>query len=229
MSSLWRKRASIISYTQAQLLRQGITTMVKIKICGLTDKNEAEYLNANQVEFAGMVLFYEKSRRNISIDKAKEIMSALAPGIKKVAVTVSPSLKEAECIEEAGFDYIQVHGELSQEIYNTLHIPVIKAFNVSDIKEYNNLKSDERIVGFVFDAAAPGSGKSFDWTLLSSLERDDKLWFLAGGLNPGNVAEAVKRVSPDVLDVSSGVENDSGMGKSPEKIKKFVDKARSVS
>ena len=89
---------------------------MKIKICGLTNKKEAEYLNANQVDFAGMVLFFPKSKRNITIEQAKEIMSALDKEVQKVAVVVEPSIEQIQEIEQAGFDYIQIHGKLQESL-----------------------------------------------------------------------------------------------------------------
>ena len=200
----------------------------KIKICGLTDVKEAEYLNENKVDFAGMVMFFPKSKRNIEPDKAKEIISALSKDIKTVAVTVSPDINMLKVIEKIGFDYIQIHKKLSEEVLKAAGIPILRAFNVSDMSEYEYIKDNNKIAGYVFDAAEPGSGKVFDWSLIKTLPRDGKLWLLAGGLNSGNIAEAIKYINPDGADVSSGVENDSGMGKSPEKIKEFVDKIRSL-
>ncbi len=108
---------------------------MKIKICGLTDRKEAEYLNRNQVDFAGMVLFFSKSKRNITIEKAKDIMSGLRPEIQKVAVVVDPTIEQAQEIERAGFDYIQIHGTLQEEILRQIQIPVLKAFNIKDIDQ----------------------------------------------------------------------------------------------
>ena len=100
--------------------------------------------------------------------------------------------------------------------------PVFKAFNIKDIKNIHKYQNNAQIVGYVFDAAAPGSGKVFDWSILNDIKRDAKTFILAGGLNDSNVREAVKLVNPDVVDVSSGVEYDSGNGKDPEKIKQFI-------
>ena len=83
----------------------------KIKICGLTKEKEADYLNQIHADFAGMVVFFPKSKRNISLDQAKKIKSALLPEIKTVAVTVSPTLAQISQIAEAGFDLIQIHGD----------------------------------------------------------------------------------------------------------------------
>ena len=92
---------------------EGNVTDMKIKICGITNEKEADYLNDNKVDFAGFV-FYEKSKRNITIDKARLIMDRLNPNIKKVAVMVSPTLEEVIDKEDAGFDIIQIHGELKE-------------------------------------------------------------------------------------------------------------------
>ena len=193
----------------------------KIKICGLTSPAEARYLNENHVDFAGMVLFFPKSKRNISIEQAMEIMAVLDASIKRVAVVVSPSIEQVRQIEAAGFDYIQIHGEIP-ETEAAIAIPILKAFNVSDMNSYEKYHKDSRIAGYVFDAIEPGSGKTFDWRLVDNIPRDEKLLLLAGGLNSGNVRMAIEAVHPDGVDVSSGVENDDGAGKNPEKIRDFV-------
>ena len=193
----------------------------KVKICGLTSPAEARYLNENHVDFAGMVLFFPKSKRNISIEQAMEIMATLDASIKRVAVVVSPSIEQIRQIEAAGFDYIQIHGEIP-EAEAAIAIPILKAFNVSDMNSYEKYHNDSRIAGYVFDAIEPGSGKTFDWRLVDNIPRDEKLLLLAGGLNPDNVRMAIEAVHPDGVDVSSGVENDDGAGKNPEKIHNFV-------
>lgn len=200
------------------------TTM--IKVCGLTEVREAEYLNRLKIDFAGFVLFFPKSKRNISIEKAEEIMKHLDKNIKKTAVVVSPAKEQIIDICNSGFDYIQIHGKIEEEVLKMAQIPVLKAFNVDDMDEIKMYSSNEKIAGYVFDAAEPGSGRSFDWDILSQIERDSKLFVLAGGLNPDNVRKAVAAVNPDMVDVSSGVENDDGFGKDILKIEKFVKQIR---
>ena len=202
-----------------------INSNTKVKICGLTSPAEARYLNENHVDFAGMVLFFPKSKRNISIEQAKEIMAALDASIKRVAVVVSPSIEQIRQIEAAGFDYVQIHGEIPEtetEAEAAIAIPILKAFNVSDMDSYEKYHNDSRIAGYVFDAIEPGSGKTFDWKLVDNIPRDEKLLLLAGGLNPDNVRMAIEAVHPDGVDVSSGVENDDKAGKNPDKIHDFV-------
>lgn len=202
-----------------------INSNTKVKICGLTSPAEARYLNENHVDFAGMVLFFPKSKRNISIEQAMEIMAALDASIKRVAVVVSPSIEQVRQIEAAGFDYVQIHGEIPEtetEAEAAIAIPILKAFNVSDMGSYEKYHNDSRIAGYVFDAIEPGSGKTFDWKLVDNIPLDEKLLLLAGGLNPDNVRMAIEAVHPDGVDVSSGVENDDKAGKNPEKIRDFV-------
>ncbi|MGN0460014.1 MAG: phosphoribosylanthranilate isomerase [Ruminococcus sp.] len=199
---------------------------MKIKVCGLTTKEEAEFLNENHIDLAGMVMFFPKSKRNITPDTAREIISALDKNIKKVAVVVSPSYEEIEIIESLDFDYVQIHGELSEELERKINLPILKAFNIKDMDLYERYKVSQKVVGYVFDAQEPGSGKVFDWSLVKTLPKDDKILILAGGLNPENVAKAIEYIHPDGVDVSSGVEYDHKPGKDPEKIRRFAENAR---
>ncbi len=207
----------------------------KIKICGLTKPEEAAYLNEIHADFAGMVVFFPKSKRNISLEQAKKIKAMLDPYIKTVAVTVSPTMKQIREISDAGFDLIQIHkdpAELIQKTSDAVHeftdkvsLPILKAFNVSDIDDYALWRNCPNVAGFVFDAAEPGSGKVFDWTLLQSIPRNEKLFMLAGGLTAENVSAAIFTLHPDGVDVSSGVEYtnlSSALGKDPTKIRAFA-------
>ncbi|MDD6483389.1 MAG: phosphoribosylanthranilate isomerase [Clostridiales bacterium] len=198
---------------------------MKIKICGLTKPEEARYLNENKVDFAGVVMFFPKSRRNTEPDMAKQILCALSPQIKKTAVVVSPTPEQIGIIAGCGFDYIQIHSTLSKEVLDASPLPILKAFNISDMEQYEYFHSADKIHGYVFDSPKPGSGKTFDWNLVRSLPRDDKLFFLAGGLDPENVKDAIRALKPDGVDISSGVEYKNG-GKDPRKIELFVKNVR---
>lgn len=211
---------------------------MRIKICGLTDVREAEYLNRNHVDYAGFVLFYEKSKRNLTIEQAKPIMDALEPEIRKVAVTVQPTLDQVRRIKAAGFDYVQIHGVPEESEFGEILalMPVLKAFNLTDLDRFAEYEKCDNIKGYVFDAAEPGSGKTFDWNLLKKLPRGEKLFLLAGGLCPENVAEAIRIVRPDGVDVSSGVEYpakkaEEGVSagrKDPDRIDAFVRRVREI-
>jgi len=201
-----------------------------VKICGLTDISEADYLNKNNVDYAGFVLFFEKSKRCVTTEKAKEIFLNLNINIKKVAVVVSPSKEQIEEIENAGFDIIQVHGsdcETLKYIRENTDLGIFKAFNIDDMDIFD--KVFPLVDGLLFDGKNPGSGETFDWNILDDfkkrIEGSGKLFILAGGLNRENVNMAVKRVNPDGVDVSSGVEKQGG-GKDPVLVDEFVKEAR---
>lgn len=205
-----------------------------IKCCGLTNPLEADYLKEQKIDFAGIVLFFPKSKRNCSIEQAEDILNALSDEIKRVAVVVSPTpeqILEIQGIKPAkkkGFDYIQIHGELTEEMLQALTLPVLKAFNVSDMAQYPRYHALKQVVGYVFDANEPGSGKVFDWKLVEKVPRDEKLLLLAGGLDSTNVEEAIRIIHPDGVDVSSGIEYVDRPGKDPLKIEAFAKKVRSV-
>ncbi len=199
---------------------------IKIKICGLTSSTEAEYVNRVQADLAGIVLFFPKSKRNMTIEKVPEILNTLDKNIASVAVMVEPDLEQALAAEAAGFSYLQIHGNIREEILQQVKLPILKAFNVHDLPEWELYRGMEQIAGYVLDAGKPGSGEVFDWSLLEALPRDGKMFLLAGGLHAGNVAEAIRRVAPDGVDVSSGVEYDNKPGKDPEKIRAFVQAVR---
>ena len=205
----------------------------KIKICGLTSMEEASWIVEEHVDYAGIVVFYPKSHRNMTIPRAEELLPILKQGqalsgesIRTVAVTVSPTAKQVEQIQSAGFDRIQVHGELSKEAFDAIRIPMIRAFNGFDKDAYDKFHHCEKVEAYLFDAGTPGSGKTFDWDVLRRLPRDEKPIFLAGGLNADNIRQAIREVKPDVVDVSSGVEREKH--KDREKIRAFVKTVRAV-
>ena len=196
--------------------------MTKIKICGITCREDVEILNEFVPEYAGFVMFFPKSRRNISAQTACNLLSLLDKRIKTVAVTVSPTAQQVRIIGDCGFDFIQMHGEVESFVIDNSPIPVFKAFNVSDIDKVRTYAENEKICGYVFDAASPGSGKTFDWNILKNIPHNNKLFILAGGLDCKNVTDAIENLNPDIVDVSSGVENATKTGKSREKVAEFI-------
>ncbi len=217
-------------------IRQSHKTQPQIKICGITRKEDIDSLFREHVDYMGMVLFFEKSKRNLSIEQAKELIAYVRGGnagqardLQTVAVVVSPDRAQVKAIEMAGFDYIQIHGELSEEVYESIEIPIIRAINVSGEVELAKTMRQEKIEAILFDGSTPGAGKTFDWRLIDKIDRTGKTLILAGGINEENVAEAIQAVQPDVIDVSSSVEYLSGAkGKDPERIHTFVTQVRSV-
>lgn len=200
----------------------------KIKICGITAETEIDVLVECQVDFAGFVIFFEKSKRNLTTERARELVTYLHANseIKAVAVVVSPTADEVKQIEKVGFDFIQIHKAVSKEAVDAVTIPMIRAIAVGD----DGIVLDEaadKAVALLFDAKEPGSGSAFDWNALADFNRGDKKLFLAGGIHAGNVHQGIMAVRPDVVDISSGVEyNKERIGKDPEKIREFVRKVR---
>ncbi len=197
----------------------------KVKICGLTKIDEVKLLADNQVEYAGIVMFYEKSKRNNTKENANLILKELKKSnIKTVAVVVSPNVLQVQEIKDMGFDYIQIHGNLDIDSINHIDIPIFRALNVDNFSQYEKECEYENVEGFLFDSQKPGSGETFDWQLINNIKRNEKLVILAGGLNIENVAEAIKVVKPDIVDVSSSVEGENG--KDLYKIRGFVKEVR---
>ena len=197
-----------------------------IKLCGMTTEEDISLVNRLRPEYVGFVLFFPKSRRDLTLERAEELVRRL-DGIKAVAVTVSPTPEQVKAINGAGFDMIQIHGELSDETYNCCELPIIRAFNDADEAELERCKSLDKIVTFLFDAAEPGSGRTFDWDKLKTLDTAGRKLFLAGGLNPDNVRRAIEAVHPDGVDVSSGIERPQG-GKDAVLAEGFVRSVRNI-
>ena len=203
--------------------------MPKIKICGITRLKEADFLNQARVDYAGFV-FYEKSKRNITISQAKEIKKALSSGIQCVAVTVSPDRLLCKQIEEAGFDILQVHGRLEDEILEKAKIPIWRACNIESAKDLEQIEDHRKIAAYVLDAKVAGSGETFGWQKNLAVARQKEAYFygkafvLAGGLHLGNVAEGIQIFQPDIVDVSSGVETKEG--KDGRLVRNFVEAVR---
>ena len=141
--------------------------MTKIKICGITGEDEIAALNETGVDYAGFVL-YEKSKRYVTVQKARQLFEKLNKDIRKVAVAVAPESELIEEIGRAGFDLLQVHGVDAAEaerIAAQTKLPVWLAVNLRDPAEVRRWRREEyhRIAGIVLDAGAYGSGKTFGW------------------------------------------------------------------
>lgn len=200
--------------------------MTKVKICGLKNPTDIKCINTLSPDFAGFVMFFEKSHRNISVQTAQELLALLDKNIKSVAVTVSPTEEQLEQIYNLGFDYVQIHGKISEKLLSECKTPVIRAINVNGIESIGDIENLDNVKGILFDSAVPGSGKSFDWSMLEKLPKNQKMLFLAGGLTADNVAKAVAQLRPFAVDVSSGVELADKSGKDFELVRTFIENAR---
>ncbi len=124
----------------------------KIKICGITKPEEAAYLNEYGADFAGFVLFYPKSPRNISIDRAERLFEDLDPHIRKVAVCVNVTIAQANAIADAGFDILQIHGSMFPEVAMNSRIPIWKAISEGSEGELNLCRRQPKVEGILLDA-----------------------------------------------------------------------------
>ena len=174
-----------------------INSHTKIKICGMTCEADIKAVNTYLPDYIGFVLFFPKSNRNISIEQAEHLLEKVDKKIRTVAVVVSPTTEQIRQIEKAGFDYIQIHGTVTEDVYKQCKLPILRAFNVSDLDKLNEYEA-----------------------------KDKKMIFLAGGIDETNVKRAISQVAPDVIDLSSAVEKTSEdgtfHGKDPEKIRTIV-------
>ena len=181
--------------------------MTAIKMCGLSQKRDIQAVNEIKPEYIGFV-FWAKSKRYISPEKALEFKQMLDENIKAVGVFVDESIeKVAELLENGVIDLAQLHGSETEDYIHKLremtNKPVIQAFRIrSSVDVERAVKSYADMI--LLDAGM-GNGKIFDWSLIRDITRP---YFLAGGLNCENIAEAVKMLNPYAVDVSSGIETD---------------------
>lgn len=203
--------------------------MVKVKICGITNLDDALTAVTAGADALGFV-FYEKSPRFVSPGTAGEIIRHLPPFVTTVGLFVNA---EADFVNATGekclIDRVQLHGDECPEFCARIVRPVVKVFRVRNRESLQTIK-DYRVAGFLLDAYSPdafgGTGKSFNWELASEAKQYGPV-ILAGGLTPDNVRQAVDAVGPYAVDVSSGVEAAPGK-KDPDKIKAFIENAKGV-
>ena len=206
--------------------------MVKVKICGITNPEDAVWAANLGADYMGLV-FVKNSKRKVSLEKAKEIIDAVPPYIKKVGVFVNedPGIIN-KILEHYRLDMLQFHGEEPPNYCHQfkIRIEVIKAFRVKDEQSLSQI-SQYDVNFYLLDAFVQeeygGTGQTFNWDLAIKAKQPCRPIFLSGGLNPDNVVEAVKKVRPYAVDVSSGVES-SPRRKSVELMKEFIDKVRKI-
>ncbi|EDP76116.1 phosphoribosylanthranilate isomerase [Hydrogenivirga sp. 128-5-R1-1] len=201
--------------------------MVKVKVCGITRPEDAEFAVGRGADYVGVIL-YPKSPRFVPPGQRKAILEA-ARGVPKVAVFVNPTLDEVISALEEGFDLVQLHGEESLEFARHVGIDkVIKAFRVKE-KTPEIDEGWKDAFGVLLDTyskkAYGGTGESFNWDIARAVADRGFRLFLSGGLKPENVREAVSYVKPFAVDVSSGVEREPGI-KDKMKVEGFIKEAK---
>lgn len=191
--------------------------MVKIKICGLKRPCDIDFVNEGKPDFCGFIINVPKSRRSVRPEEVQRLTGRLHDSIIPVGVFVdSPIETILSLVKDGAIRAVQLHGHeddnyvntLRQEL-NTLYTPIIQAFPVASLQDAQ-AAARSRADYILLDNGAGGTGISFDWTLLSGVSRP---FFLAGGLTPDNLTEAVKKVRPYAVDLSSGAETDGAKDK----------------
>lgn len=207
---------------------------MKVKICGITNVEDAEVAVQAGVDALGFVM-YRKSPRFVDPAVARAIIAGLPPFVLAVGVFVNEQVEKVRVlVDECGFALAQLHGNESALYCQSLGRPVLKALRLKDRGTFlalGEFQGRANVRGFLIDAfsdqAYGGTGQTVDWTLAQEAARSTPI-ILAGGLTPTNVAEAISHVRPYGVDVSSGVEQSPGK-KCPDKVKAFIAAARLVS
>ncbi|EOH95682.1 hypothetical protein UAY_03108 [Enterococcus moraviensis ATCC BAA-383] len=195
---------------------------MKVKICGLKTEEHVNTAVAYGANYLGFV--FAKSKRQITLEKAREITKNVPKEVKKVGVFVSPSLSDVErIIQQAELDMVQIHGLLTADHFS---VPLIRAVPVDGLTQ-EKLIQETTAEFLLFDAPPKqfvgGNGEVFDWQKLDTRSIKNKKIIIAGGLTPENVQKAKQTFDPYAVDVSSGVETNGE--KDVEKIIAFLKKA----
>lgn len=199
---------------------------VRVKVCGITSSDDAGAALAAGADALGFVL-WPGSPRAVDLERARGIARSLPPFVLRVGVFVDASREELErSADFVGLDVLQLHGDEPPELVAALPRRTLKAVRVGPgFEPQHALRYLGAASGLLLDtrsdAAPGGSGRRFDWSLARAVRAAAPFLVLAGGLDAGNVAEAIAAVRPDAVDVSSGVEAVPGR-KDASKLRAFV-------
>ncbi|HXC35486.1 MAG TPA: phosphoribosylanthranilate isomerase [Candidatus Acidoferrales bacterium] len=202
----------------------------KVKICGITNPADARAAVAAGADALGFI-FYEKSPRYVRLEDAALISGELAPFIIRVGVFVNaPEEFVFNAIRECGLTLLQFHGDEPPEYCGQFGLMNMKAFRVHGAETLDQIPkyaTDAYLLDAYSSTTFGGTGEKFNWDLAVEARKFGKPIFLAGGLTPDNVADAIRKVQPFGVDVSSGVETAPGL-KDHDKIRAFITAARSI-
>jgi phosphoribosylanthranilate isomerase len=205
--------------------------MTLIKICGITNLNDAHAAIAAGADALGFN-FYKLSPRYIAPESAREIINTLPDSILTVGVFVNEGSPEAvrSIANQAGVKAVQLHGDESPDYCRALN-SVIKTFAVSkdkfDIKQIESYEVDAIMLDTKDNRLRGGTGRVFDWSIAQQVSQLVPKLYLAGGLSPENVSEAIEMVQPYAVDACSSLEDKPGI-KNHERMRVFVNRVRSV-
>jgi phosphoribosylanthranilate isomerase len=203
---------------------------VCVKICGLTSFADAASAVEAGADALGFI-FFKQSPRYLAPADVAQIIAKLPTSVLKIGVFVDESLEILNGIaEECCLDRLQLHGNESCDLCAQLGKPVIKAFRMKDQSSLTPM-SGYRVSAFLLDSYVPGqlggTGAKFNWDLAIQAKSFGTPIILAGGLTPENVGDAVAKVGPWAVDVSSGVESSPGV-KDHAKVREFVRRAKGL-
>lgn len=197
--------------------------MVRVKICGITNPEDALMAIEAGADALGFV-FFRGSPRFIFPEQAAGIIRCLPPFVQSVGLFVNEDVTTVNRVaEHCGLNIVQLHGEESPDYCLAVTRKIIKAFRIKNASSLDHMH-DYQVAGYLLDAWSPaahgGTGTTFNWEIAARVTASHGI-ILAGGLTPENVAEAIAAVHPYAVDVSSGVECEPGK-KSPEKLFAFA-------
>jgi phosphoribosylanthranilate isomerase len=204
---------------------------VKVKICGLTNLEDALAAVDAGADALGF-MFYERSPRNLPVKMAADIIRQLPPFVAKVGVFVNAAEETVRrAIGECGVDTLQFHGDETPGFCrNFSPLKIYKTFRMESLESLRALpgyRTDAWLLDSFVEGKLGGTGAKFNWDLAVESKKLGRPIILAGGLTPENVADAVRKVRPFAVDVSSGVESAPGK-KDHEKIRKFIAVAKAL-
>lgn len=201
---------------------------VKVKICGITNLEDAKAAIDAGADALGF-MFFEQSVRAVTIETVAAIVPELSPWVMRVGVFVDPEPELVfAAIQRCGLNLLQFHGNESPEFCAQFGVMSMKAFRIKDATSLDALPSystDALLLDSYVAGKQGGTGEKFNWDLAIEAKKLNKPIFLAGGLTPENVADAVRKVEPFAVDVSSGVELSPGK-KDHQKIHSFISAVR---
>lgn len=203
---------------------------VRVKICGITNTADAVAAVDAGADALGF-MFFENSKRNVPPNLAVEIIRELPPFVSKVGVFVNATKEFVlRSVETSGIDTLQLHGEEPPEFCAQFGLKTIKAFRIRDresLQQCLKYRNHPWLLDSYVNGAQGGTGVAFDWNVAVEAAKLSRMVILAGGLKVETVADAVRKVRPFAVDVSSGVESAPGK-KDHAKLRDFIDAVKSV-